>query len=106
MIKYSVDSSDKFRSVKKGEDKLFNYKQSSLANRTLNLSKSQTSEPRPDPHLLLSWELGEGVLIQVPTERIRKSWTKCFALTNEVSVLDKSQIVKLFHCSGLGVGGA
>ena len=27
--------------------------------------------------------LGKGVLIQVPTERIRESWTKCLAQTNK-----------------------
>lgn len=59
MIKYSLDSSDKFRSAKKEEDKLFNYKQFSLANRTLNLSKPWTAEPRQEPHLLLLWELGK-----------------------------------------------
>lgn len=56
MIKYPLDSSDKFRSEKKEEDKLFNYKQFSLANRTLNLSKSWTFEPCQDPHLLLLWD--------------------------------------------------
>ena len=61
MIKYSLDASDKFRSAKKEEDMLFNYKQVSLANRTLNLSKlRRTSGPRQDPHLLLLWGLGEG----------------------------------------------
>lgn len=60
MIKYSLDSSDKFRSAKKEEEKLFNYEQFSLANRTLNLSKSWTSQPCQDPHLLLLWGLGEG----------------------------------------------
>lgn len=37
MIKYSLDSSEKFRSAKKEEDERFNYRQFSLANRTLDL---------------------------------------------------------------------
>lgn len=104
MIEHSLDSSDKLRSAKEEEEKLFNYKPVSLADRTLNLSKSWTSEPRQDPHLLLLWGLGWRVLIQVPTERIRQSWTKCLALTNkEPQFWIKVKLLR--NCTALFFGG-
>lgn len=55
--------------------------------------------------------LGKGVLIQVPTERIRESWTKCLAQTNKepqfwikVKLLNCTTLFWVFFWGGAGGG--
>lgn len=72
-------SPDKFRSAEEEEEKHFNYKQFSLAYRTLNLSKSQTSDPLQDGHLLLLWQPGWGAA-HASSHTEREFGAKCLVL--------------------------